>query len=117
MGAFSDTDMQVTVVVSWHWPYARKAVALPGEKGSVVTTTDTAYTVRLGKTPLQARTAKAARRVPPGLVRHPVRAGRDPVEDPSSLANNLSTTQILEAARRSAAEGRTIKLSALDPPP
>jgi predicted dehydrogenase len=110
-------DVQVTVVGSWHWPYARKDVALYGENGSVVTTTDTAYTVRLGKTPLQARTAKAERRVPLGWFATTVRAGRDPVEDPSSLANNLITMQILEAARRSAAEGRTIKLSELDPPP
>ena len=89
---------------------------LYGENGSVVTTNDTAYAVRLGKTPLQARMAKAERRVPLGWFATTVRAGRDPVEDPSSLANNLITMQILEAARRSAAEGRTIKLSELDPP-
>ena len=80
-----------------------------------MTTNDTAYAVRLGKTPLHARTAKAERRVPLRWFATTVRAGRDPVEDPSSLANNLITMQILEAARRSAAEGRTIILSELDP--
>lgn len=107
-------DVQVTVVGSWHWPYARKDVALYGENGSVVTTNDTAYAVRFGKTPLQARIAQAERRVPLSWFAATIRAGHDPVEDPSSLANNLITMQILEAARRSAAEGRTIKLSELD---
>lgn len=104
-------DLQVTVVGSWHWPYARKDVALYGEKGSVVTTNDKTYTVRSGKTPAETRDAKAERRVPLSWFAATLRAGRDPVDDPSSLANNLITMKILEAARRSAAEGRAIKLT------
>ncbi|MCX6954057.1 MAG: Gfo/Idh/MocA family oxidoreductase, partial [Verrucomicrobia bacterium] len=103
-------DLQVTVVGSWHWPYARKDVALYGEKGSVVTTNDRLYTLRTGKTPAEARDAKVARRVPLSWFATTIRAGRDPVDDPSSLANNLITMKILEAARRSAAEGRSIPL-------
>lgn len=103
-------DVQVTVVGSWHWPYARKDVALYGEKGSVVTTNDTLYAVRTGKAP-EARTATAPRRVPLAWFADVVRAGKDPASDPSSLENNLITMKILEAARRSAAEGREIKIA------
>ncbi len=103
-------DVQVTVVGSWHWPYARKDVALYGEKGSVVTTNDKDYAVRTGKAP-EARQAKVERRVPLTWFATTIRAGKDPVDDPSSLANNLITMKILEAARRSIAEGRAIKIS------
>ncbi len=104
-------DLQVTVVGSWHWPYARKDVALYGERGSVVTTNDRLYSLRTGKTPAEAREAKSPRRVPLTWFAATIRAGRDPIEDPSSLANNLIVMRILEAARRSAAENRTIPLS------
>jgi predicted dehydrogenase len=104
-------DVQVTVVGSWHWPYARKDVALFGENGAVVTTNDHDYTLRTGKAPFAAQEAKAERRVPLRWFAEVVRQGRDPVEDPSSLANNLIVMRILEAARRSAAEGRSIPLA------
>ncbi len=104
-------DLQVTVIGSWHWPYARKDVALYGETGAVITSNDHAYTLRTGKKPLESRDAQAPRRVPLSWFATTIRAGRDPVDDPSSLANNLIVMRILEAARRSAAEGRTIPLA------
>lgn len=104
-------DVQVTVVGSWHWPYARKDVALYGERGAVVTTNDRAYAVRTGRTPFEARTAKVERKVPLRWFADVVRRGRDPVEDPSSLENNLVVMRILEAARRSASERRAIPLA------
>jgi predicted dehydrogenase len=110
-------DVQVTVVGSWHWPYARKDVALYGEKGSVVTTNDKLYTVRTGKTPAETREAKAERRVPLSWFASTIRAGRDPIEDPSSLVNNLIVMKILEAARRSAAEGRAIRIAEIGASP
>jgi predicted dehydrogenase len=110
-------DVQVTVVGSWHWPYARKDVALYGERGSVVTTNDHSYAVRTGRTPLEAREATATRRVPLRWFADVVRRGEDPVSDPSSLENNLIVMKILDAARRSAAEGRAIKLTEYASPP
>ena len=105
-------DLQVTCVASWHWPYARKDAALYGENGAMVTTDAFQYTLRTGKASV-AETRKAAtpRRVPLRWFTTTIRAGRDPVEDPSSLANNLVVMKILEAARRSAAEHRTIPLA------
>jgi predicted dehydrogenase len=110
-------DVQVTVIGSWHWPYSRKDVALYGERGAVVTTNDRNYSLRTGRTPAVERQAKAERRVPLRWFAATVRAGRDPVEDPSSLANNLIVMRILEAARRSAAEGRTIRLAEIGTAP
>jgi predicted dehydrogenase len=107
-------DLQVTVVGSWHWPYARKDVALYGETGAVITTNDRSYSLRSGKSPFAAQDAKAERRVPLRWFADVVRKGEDPVNDPSSLANNLIVMRILEAARRSAAEGRSIPLAEID---
>lgn len=108
-------DVQVTVIGSWHWPYARKDVALYGERGAVVTTNDKSYTVRTGRTPAEAKEAQAVRRVPLSWFAEVVRRGRDPVEDPSSLENNLITMKILEAARRSASEHRAIAIAEIGP--
>jgi predicted dehydrogenase len=108
-------DLQVTVIGSWHWPYARKDVALYGERGAVVTSNERLYTLRTGRTPAEPREAKAEPRVPLSWFAATIRGGRDPVEDPSSLANNLIVMRILEAARRSAATGRTIPLTEIGP--
>lgn len=111
-------DVHVTVVGSWHWPYARKDAALYGERGAIVTTNDRAYTLRASaRGPFEAREAKVERRVPLSWIAEVVRRGRDPVEDPSSLANNLIVMRILEAARRSAAEHRSVRLAELDAQP
>jgi predicted dehydrogenase len=104
-------DLHVTVVGSWHWPYSRKDVALYGERGALVTTNDRSYTLRIGRARAVQRDAGEERRVPLSWFAATVRAGRDPTDDPSSLANNLIVMRILEAARRSASEGRAIPLA------
>lgn len=108
-------EMQVPVIGSWHWPFARKDVAVYGETGSVVTVNDRSYSLRAGRKPAEALVAKSPRRNPHAWLAAAVRAGRDPTEDPSSLANNLVVMRILEVARRSAAEGRTIPLAEIGP--
>jgi predicted dehydrogenase len=104
-------DVHVTVVGSWHWPYSRKDAALYGERGAVVTTNERTYSLRTGRTPAAQRDAGVPRRVPLSWFAATIRAGRDPVEDPGSLANNLIVMRILEAARRSASEGRAVRLA------
>lgn len=104
-------DLQVTVVGSWRWPYNRKDVTLYGEKATVVTTNDTDYSFKDARKPAVARKAKAERREPLPWFAATIRAGKDPVDDPSSLANNLITMKILDAARRSASEGRAVPLA------
>lgn len=104
-------DHQVTVTASWHWTFGRKDAAIYGEKEAVVTSDARNYTVRGGRGDAEARVASAAPRVPLEWFAQTIRAGRDPVDDPSSLANNLIAMKILEAARRSAAEHRSVPLS------
>ena len=104
---------QVTIVGSWHWPYNRKDAALYGENGAVVTADATSYTLRIGRKPAEGRKATTAQRDPLRWFAEIVRARRDPVDDPSSLANNLVVMKILEAARRSAQEGRMVTLAEL----
>lgn len=106
-------ERQVTVIGSWHWPYSRKDAALYGETGAVVTADASNYTLRTGRKPLEARKATIAPRDPLRWFAGVVRAGHDPVDDPSSLANNLVVMQILEAARRSAQENRVVTLAEL----
>ncbi|HVU33434.1 MAG TPA: Gfo/Idh/MocA family oxidoreductase [Opitutaceae bacterium] len=105
-------DLQATVVGSWHWPYPRKDAAVSGERGAVVTSDETNYTLRLGRGPAASRHATSAPRSPLAWFAATIRAGRDPVDDPSSLANNLIVMRVLDAARRSAAEHRAIRIDA-----
>ncbi|HRE83456.1 MAG TPA: Gfo/Idh/MocA family oxidoreductase [Opitutaceae bacterium] len=108
-------DVQVTCVGSWSWPYSRKDAALYGERGALVTVNDRHYSIRNEKqTTAESRVASTPRRDSQRWYAETIRAGRDPVTDPSSLANNLIVTKILEAARRSALEGKTIRLSEID---
>lgn len=110
-------DLQVTCVGSWQWPYARKDAALYGERGSLVTLNDRRYRIRSAQaTQDEEREAVTERRNAHRWYAATVRAGHDPVENPSSLANNLIVMKILEAARRSAAERRTIPLTEITDP-
>ncbi len=104
-------DVRVICVGSWHWPYSRKDAALYGDQGAFITSGDVHYTLRTRemKGP-EAHEAQAPRRNPYQWFAQTIRAGRDPVEDPSSLVNNLIVMRVLEAAKRSAADGRTISL-------
>lgn len=104
-------DLQVTVVGSWHWPFNRKDVTLYGEHGTVSTINDRAYAVRRGRNPAESRESARPPRDPLAWLAATIRADRDPVDDPSSLANNLIVMRILEAARRSVAEARTVPLA------
>ncbi|MDB6093293.1 MAG: oxidoreductase [Verrucomicrobia bacterium] len=106
-------DVQVTVVGSWHWPYSRKDAAVYGERGSAVTTDKRHYFLRSGTGAAVEQDAALKARDPLQWLAETVRAGRDPAGDPSSLESNLIVMRILEAARRSAATGRAIKLDEL----
>lgn len=108
-------NVQVTCVGSWSWPYSRKDAALYGERGALVTVNDRHYSIRNETlTTAEFKETTTPRRDSQRWYAEAIRSGRDPVSDPSSLANNLIVTKILEAARRSAFEGRTIRLSEID---
>ena len=103
---------QAVLQASWNWPYSRKDLDIYGESGYVQTIRDVASRVRIGKA------AEEEIKAPPcpapfenalsyfgAVVR-----GRIAPSGLSALENNLVVTEILDAARRSAASGTTIRL-------
>jgi predicted dehydrogenase len=97
---------------SWNWPFDRKDLEIYGRTGSVKTSGLDGLIVRLEGNPEEQR--KASPLLPPedDFVRYlaaVVRGERTP-SGTSSLANNLVVTEILEAARKSAATGATVRL-------
>jgi predicted dehydrogenase len=104
---------QAILQASWNWPYSRKDMEVYGRTGSVITIAANDVAVRL---PQQAQsTTRAAASIPAPYddsltyLRAALLDGAKP--DPlSSLETNLIVTEILDAARRSAASGQTIHL-------
>ncbi len=103
---------QAILQASWNWPFDRKDMEVYGQTGYVITVRRDDVRVRLkGKEEQQI----AAKAVPSpnddslSLLRAVVLAGASP--DPaSSLETNVIVAEILDAARRSAASGKSIRL-------
>jgi scyllo-inositol 2-dehydrogenase (NADP+) len=103
---------QAILQASWNWPFGRKDMEVYGEKGSVVTVERDAVRVHLpekDETVVEAKTLPTEYADSVSYLRAVVLDGLKP-EGPSSLETNIVVTEILDAARRSAAEGRTIVL-------
>jgi predicted dehydrogenase len=110
-------DAQAIIQASWNWPISRKDLELYGTRGHVMT--DNRSDIRVRPSEGEAETAQtlpelASPRNDPfsyfkGVLDGTVKPGR---YDPSTLDNNMLVTEILDAARRSAKSGNTIKLSA-----
>lgn len=104
---------QAIIQASWNWPFSRKDMEVYGETGYVITVASGEIRVRT-KGEKQERTSQASGITPPyddslAYLRAVVLDGAKP--DPlSSLATNLIVTEILDAARQSAASGKTIRL-------
>jgi predicted dehydrogenase len=121
---YPEVDDEATVILeypganailqaSWNWPFDRKDMEIYGRTGSVKTSGLDGLVVRLEGNPEEPR--KAPPLLPPedDFVRYfaaVVRGERTP-SGMSSLPNNLVVTEILEAARKSAATGATVRLS------
>ncbi|MGB7853590.1 MAG: Gfo/Idh/MocA family oxidoreductase [Candidatus Sulfotelmatobacter sp.] len=105
---------QAIVQASWNWPFDRKDIEVYGQTGYVITVKrDDVRVRRAGGQEEQA----AAKPLPApydnslSLLRAVVIDGMKP-DDLSSLETNLTVTEILDAARRSASSGKTIHLPA-----
>ena len=106
---------QAIVQGSWNWPDHRKDLEIYGARGYVVT--PDGQSVRMRLRGQAAEQAVPTRALPPqykdgfaylaAVVRGTERVAD---ADRSSLANNLVVVRILDAARRSAREGRTVRL-------
>jgi predicted dehydrogenase len=106
---------QAIIQASWNWPIGRKDLEIYGTRGYVMTDTRSAMRTRVSESAAE-RAETLPERAAPGddpfayfkaLVERTVVPS---AWEPSSLENNMVVMEILDAARRSAREGKTIRL-------
>jgi predicted dehydrogenase len=103
---------QAIFQASWNWPFDRKDMEVYGQSGYAVTVKRDNLRVRLPGGEEQWLAAKPLATPfddPLSYLRAVVLDGLEP-DGPSSLRINLVVTEILDAARQSAAAGKTIRL-------
>ena len=106
---------QVIIQASWNWPYSRKDMELYGEKGVVecLNGTDLLVATKLEDrgAPMKAAALPEGRNDPfaylAGVIRGTIQVKPN---DLSALENNETVMMILDAAKRSAASGKTVFL-------
>lgn len=103
---------QAIIQASWNWPFDRKDMEVYGQTGALQTVGQNKIRVRLDRereetrdAPVLPETESDSLRYFAGVVR-----GEAPPSGLSSLRNNLIVTEILDAARRSAANGTRVTL-------
>lgn len=104
---------QAIVQASWNWPFSRKDMEVYGQKGYAITVGRDGLRVRLPEKEEKLTTAKplaAPFEDSVSYLRAVVLGGLKPV-GPSSLETNVIVTEILAAARQSAATGKTVLLA------
>jgi predicted dehydrogenase len=107
---------QAIVQASWNWPFSRKDMEVYGQKGYAITVQRDAVRVRQGGEESKEELVTAKPLPPPydNSLSYLRAVLVDGVQQDglSSLETNLTVTEILDAARRSAASGKTIRLPA-----
>jgi predicted dehydrogenase len=104
---------QAVIQASWNWPFSRKDIDVYGETGYLLAPDRDTLRVRTQgkrddeviKLPALSNEYKDEVAYLAAVVR-----GKAAPSGLSSLSVNLTVTEILDAARRSAKEGRTIRL-------
>jgi predicted dehydrogenase len=107
---------QAIIQASWNWPIGRKDLEIYGTRGYVMTDNRSVMRTRVSESAAERSETLPERAAPAddpfsyfkALIEKKVEAG---AWDPSSLENNMVVMEILDAARKSAREGRTISLS------
>jgi scyllo-inositol 2-dehydrogenase (NADP+) len=104
---------QAIIQASWNWPFDRKDMEIYGRTGQVQTVGLDGLRVRLEGKPEEIRRAPGLQSPGDDFLRYFAAVARGEVKPsgPSSLRNNMIVMEILDAARRSAATGRTIRLT------
>jgi predicted dehydrogenase len=109
-------NAQAIIQASWNWPFGRKDMEVYGQTGYAITVERDGLRVRSAGETEQQSTAKP---VPSpeddslAYLRAVVLDGLKPA-GLSSLETNVVVTEILDAARQSAASGQTVRLAAKD---
>jgi predicted dehydrogenase len=104
---------QAIIQASWNWPFDRKDMEIYGRTGQVLTVGQRELRVRLPGRPEETRLAPPLAPPADDFLRYfaAVVRGETRPSGLSSLKNNLIVTEILDAARRSAAAGKTVRLT------
>jgi predicted dehydrogenase len=104
---------QAIIQASWNWPFDRKDMEVYGRTGQALTVGQSGLKVHLPGKPEEIRQAPPLSAPGDDFLRYFAAVVRGEVRSSglSSLKNNLVVTEILDAARRSAATGRTVRLS------
>src|SRR6195256_4631852 len=104
---------QAIVQASWNWPFDRKDMEVYGQTGYAITVRRDDIRVRRKGAEEELLSAKPIPAPEDSSLAYfkAVVNGDIPNEGLSSLETNITVTEILDAARRSAASGRTIQLS------
>jgi predicted dehydrogenase len=105
---------QAILQASWNWPFSRKDMEVYGQTGYAITVLRDRVRVRRGGDDSQEQEVAAKALPAPydnslSLLRAVVLDGAEP-DGLSSLETNVTVTEILDAARRSAASGATVRL-------
>jgi predicted dehydrogenase len=105
---------QAIVQASWNWPFGRKDMEVYGQTGYVITVQSNDIRVRRAGDNSHEEQSDAKPIPAPydnelSYLRAVILDGAKP-DALSSLETNVTVTEILDAARRSAAEGKTIRL-------
>jgi predicted dehydrogenase len=104
---------QAIVQASWNWPFSRKDLEVYGQKGYAITVGRDTVRVRLPEKDEISAAAKPLEKTKEDAVsylRAVILQGLKP-EGQSSLETNVIVTEILDAARRSAATGKAVSLA------
>jgi predicted dehydrogenase len=108
---------QVVLMASWNWPFARKDMEVYGATGYAITVGPDGLRLRTKGQDRESQTTAPPLSAPNDGSLHYLAAvlngSLQPDGDLTSLETNVVVMQILDAARQSAREGRTIKLSPL----
>lgn len=104
---------QAIIQGSWNWPYARKDMDIYGQSGYIQTIRGEAVRIRTGKGEEETRKAAAVTTPNDEPLSYLAAVVRGEIKPSglSALDNNLVVTEILDAARKSAQTGQTIRLS------
>ena len=106
---------QAIIQASWNWPFSRKDMEVYAQKGYAITVGRDQLRVRLPEkeeTSAEAKPLEKSKEDSVSYLRAVLLRGMKP-EGLSSLETNVIVTEILDAARQSAATGKTISLAGI----
>ena len=105
-------NAQAIVQASWNWPFSRKDMEVYGQKGYAITVGRDLLRIRLPEKEEISADAKPLPKMKEDSISYlrAVLLGGLKPEGQSSLETNVIVTEILDAARQSAATGKTILL-------